>query len=224
MRQIFTILTAVFGLGLILFGSRHLDASFTVRADVRDDKRLEQGYRDSAEVASKAAAKDSERVEGCKSMPYPDLQRECIPLMEVKHAACHMPDEKTSCKNQDKALDLAMKRKNKKAVAEILATCEQRLETALSCASARSEGKPVWDEARRKVKADQVRFSREQGRAADPATKLFYQSMVGYADRILAYYNRSIRGHEIAFTNINDNANECRIIVRDAKAILDYLE
>jgi hypothetical protein len=218
MRQIFTILMAIFGLGLILFGSRHLDASFTVRADIGKDRAMEAVYKEAVETAMAHKAGRLEPGKGCNSIPDPGLQRACVPLMQEKGEACHPRGGMSpGCGNEERNdLRAAKRAGNEREITRIRELCEARLKIWTRCALARKNGIPPWEDARDWMTSEKARFNREQQKATDKSTKAFYQRMVGYSDNLLNYYAREAITHEDTYMRANDSVNECKDIIREA--------
>lgn len=209
---------AIFGAGFYLSLDASAESSRSNRIrfnlDITDEDRKMAELFD---IAYRVVLEGAPEGEGCKTIPYLDLQKICKPLMDEKHDSCHPDGGNPNCGGElGHQLRQAIERNDRAEVRRLHAECKRRMAGVLACAKARQGGAPVWYEARSRVKAAISDFAKKE-RDATGDDRMFWRRMNQHAGRILTYYQRSIGTHDEELRIANVHVNECRENIRAAE-------
>lgn len=150
------------------------------------DKDLEVPFKNAAAESKKSPSS----IKGCETIPYSDLKRDCEDAARLRDRWCKSPNEPRSCDDQKNPLTQAIIKKDKPKITEIRKTLLTRQTHGQSCIDARIDVQHAFKQAEGRVESDKRTFESKRSSAKNAEMKGFFTDMIGYADAILAYYEK----------------------------------
>lgn len=179
--------------------------NITAMRALADEKALEIPYKN----ASAETKKSSSSIKGCDTIPHSDIQRDCEDAAKQRDRWCKSPYEPRNCDDQKNPLTQAIGKKDKAKITEIRKTLLTRQTHGESCVEARINVQHAFKQADGRVESDKRNFESKRSSAKNAEMKGFFTDMIGYADLILAYYNKEERGHVDQITQVRTLVSGC---------------